>query len=489
MENLLADLYIQSRIFKLISENFAKYGNDKFVDWLRNELLLDDGVYNKKVWIRKIKTIKKMNAEELDQERVRLDHWFEIWRRQCASLLAVWSYCWNNSKSRRNRWSRYEPWKADSCKILDRLIKSVQEYRKKYYTNAEDVPQNMTLQQDSLLYWRLFYCWFYSSEKFDCDADSTIERLERSREARSEASDETNTLEEITLLDAMTTEWKRGETRAMQYFVQKYGGILVKYVRENWSRQVPKSFVKLEECDWWGNIYDILVGIKDDKPLSYDKPLSLGYRGDGSLKNWLYLAIRSYFTSEQLQKEKKPDGEVQWRSRLPKSFDPTNFEIASDNKLSPDFMLILDEVRTVLEEIWKNSNRNEQLVLQYAVEKYWREVWKNAEKKVKKDEEEQAEKTDKQCKSDKERRHEFLQKFVRETERELLKILGGSRMSKIRKKFLPKLVKKLKSVLPDELTPEEKVALGKTIVDEIGRLSQRYPCCSSKTGTSLKITL
>jgi hypothetical protein len=481
MRTLIAnDYWIREEIRRYVSEFFARYADDKFSDWLAEEKRLITERFQKNgICAGEGKKLDKMSDEELEQERERLAIWFQEWReRWSSSWISNWSDHWRESESRKKRWRLYLPWFSGSKSVLTRLDEAAHKYRKKYNppkTNSssktEDSSQNSTLQRDSLFFLRLFYAWQYFNKQFGGDADSTINRLEREGLPKKNANAKTqrgsNPLEDLTLLDAMTTEWKHNETHVKECFERQYGPYCVTIAqRKGW---VKESYVNLNEADWRWEIYYALVGVNGSKPLAYN------YRGEAGLEGWLTPVVRSYFFNKsRLKPVGKSDGAKggkEYESHLPKLVNEADFIAETgldelppvhDRSPSPEFWLVLDEALSALEKLWRGFEPDEKIVLLYLLTKYDRNVKKSVVKRGFKMEVER------------DVSDLFSKGPTVEDEAEIVKLLGYYNPRK-KGPVLEKVKKVLQPALQEAKTPEERNLFAKMVVHKIEKLAKMYP--------------
>lgn len=481
MRTLIAnDYWIREEIRRYATKFFTRYADDKFSDWLAEEKRLITERFQKKgICAGEGKKLDKMSDEELEQERERLAIWFQEWREHwSSSWISNWSDHWRESESRKKRWRLYLPWFSGSKSVLTRLDEAAHKYRKKYNppkTNSssktEDSSQNSTLQRDSLFFLRLFYAWQYFNKQFGGDADSTINRLEREGLPKKNANAKTqrgsNPLEDLTLLDAMTTEWKHNETCAKEYFEQRYGRYCVVVAwQKGWE---DKRCANPDETEWWWEIYYALVGMNGLKPLAYN------YRGEAGLEGWLRRVVVSYFSNKlRLKPVGKSDGAKggkEYESHLPKLVNEADFiaeigfdelPVGRDRAPSPEFWLVLDEALSALEKLWRGFEPDEKIVLLYLLTKYDRNVKKSVVKRGFKMEVER------------DVSDLFSKGPTVEDEAEIVKLLGYYNPRK-KGPVLEKVKKVLQPALQEAKTPEERNLFAKMVVHKIEKLAKMYP--------------
>jgi hypothetical protein len=481
MRTLIAnDYWIREEIRRYATKFFTRYADDKFSDWLAEEKRLITERFQKKgICAGEGKKLDKMSDEELEQERERLAIWFQEWREHwSSSWISNWSDHWRESESRKKRWRLYLPWFSGSKSVLTRLDEAAHKYREQYNlsktnssSKAEDALQNLTLQRDSLLFLRLFYAWQYFNKQLGGDADSTINRLEREGLPKKNANAKTqrgsNPLEDLTLLDAMTTEWKHNETHVKECFERQYGPYCVTIAqRKGW---VKESYVNLNEADWRWEIYYALVGVNGSKPLAYN------YRGEAGLEGWLTPVVRSYFFNKsRLKPVGKSDGAKggkEYESHLPKLVNEADFIAETgldelppvhDRSPSPEFWLVLDEALSALEKLWRGFEPDEKIVLLYLLTKYDRNVKKSVVKRGFKMEVER------------DVSDLFSKGPTVEDEAEIVKLLGYYNPRK-KGPVLEKVKKVLQPALQEAKTPEERNLFAKMVVHKIEKLAKMYP--------------
>lgn len=255
------------------------------------------------------------------------------------------------------RWREFRPWNEKKQQIVERLNSLCQKYCEKI-----DKTRVIKLVENSPLFKKLLFSlvsnWVKMEDARKVDFESVIDRLE---ELQYE-----NPLLGLTLADLLVAEISvknAVELPAKEYLERNYKNHIVRAAKGDRFRGYVEILPNLDECDWWLDAYDDLVG-------QFGKiPKLDAYCGFGGLGHWLNLFVYGRLLKIYYRRVPDPDnpGKGKYIPKLP--VDPGIDDPSPD--LGPGDDGDYSFWRDVIGEPDDPSNNAEDNEFRHALKEFW----------------------------------------------------------------------------------------------------------------------